>query len=172
MFLADAFGSFCCSSTSLLYPLHHLLTWCINSYRQGPCHLGSAHCCMYLALSTGPKSTDYAWLVSQYCCRVGMGEEFSIIYFHLLPLAPALCLPTQLRLRALCQVLRCSGSRDIISSPADKELTPCPTLLQEEDLEGIAASFLRHTQMLSINVGSSAKIVSCYSSHGKNIWIK
>lgn len=101
-----------------------------------------------------------------------MGEEFSIIYFHLLLLASALCLPTQLSLEALCQVLHCGGSRDFISSPADKELTPSPALLQEEDLEGIAASFLRHTQMLSINVGSSAKIVSCYSLAEKNIWIK
>ena len=101
-----------------------------------------------------------------------MGEEFSIVYFHLLLLPSALCLPTQLRLKVLCQVLHCSGSRDFISSSADKELTPSPTLLQEEDLEGIAASFLRHTQMLNINVGSSVKIVSCYSSDGKNVWMK
>lgn len=59
-----------------------------------------------------------------------------------------------------------------MSLPADKELTPSPPLLPEEDLGGIAASFLRHTQMLSINVGSSLKIVSCSSSDGKSIWMK
>lgn len=59
-----------------------------------------------------------------------------------------------------------------MSLPADKELTPSPPLLQEKDLGGIAASFLRRTQMLSINIGSSLKIVSCSSSDGKSVWMK
>lgn len=56
--------------------------------------------------------------------------------------------------------------------PADKELTPSPTLQQEEDLEETAASFLRHTQMLNINIGSSVKIFSCYPLDGKNVWME
>lgn len=62
--------------------------------------------------------------------------------------------------------------RDFFSSPADKALTPSPSLQQEEDLEEIAGSFLRHTQMLNINTGSSVKIFSWYPSNGKNIWME
>lgn len=148
------------------------MTWGCKIIRAGCLPPGISKLLYLSSTIYGGKPTDYAWLLNHYCRWIGTGEEFSIFCFHLLLLASALCLPARLRLKALRQVLHCSGCRDLISSPADKGLTPYPSLLQEKDLERIAASFLRHTQMLNINVGSSVKIVSCYSSDGKNIWMK
>lgn len=173
-FLLLSFLPFACWCFRLLLQQHFTVLYILSTseFGQSPWHLGWVNRCTYLALYLQGQTHGLCLAVETVLPLDWHERRVQHCLFS--PFAGCVCTVPACTAEAEgpCQVLYQSVYRDFISSLADKELTPSPTLQQEEDLEEIAASFLRHTQMLNINIGSSVKIFSCYPSDGKNIWME